>query len=102
MPQEKSPWGKPHAYPVSLASGEPYLVRLFLFGFGLSELGKEKYRGFYQQSLWPETLHTLVQRSRDELLEDLAALVPLIEHLGGQSAIEDFFYALRDVTTWWP
>jgi hypothetical protein len=32
--------GKPRAYPVSLASGKPHLVRLFLFGFGLSELGK--------------------------------------------------------------
>jgi len=29
----------PRAYPVSFASGEPHLVRLSLFGFGLSELG---------------------------------------------------------------
>ena len=39
MHEGKSPLGKPRAYPVSLASGEPYLVRLSLFGFGLSELG---------------------------------------------------------------
>jgi len=31
--------GKPRADPVSLASGKPHLVRLSLFGFGLSELG---------------------------------------------------------------
>jgi len=42
--QEKSPPGKPCAYPVSLASGKPYLVRLSLFGFGLSEVGCSKYR----------------------------------------------------------
>ena len=39
MPEEKSPLGKPRADPVSLASGKPHLVRLSLFGFGLSELG---------------------------------------------------------------
>jgi fluoroacetyl-CoA thioesterase len=39
MHEEKSPLGKPRAYPVSLASGEPHLVRLSLFGFGLSKLG---------------------------------------------------------------
>ena len=41
MHEGKSPLGKPRAYPVSLASGEPHLVRLSLFGFGLSELGIE-------------------------------------------------------------
>lgn len=39
MHEGKSPLGKPRAYPVSLASGKPHLVRLSLFGFGLSELG---------------------------------------------------------------
>ena len=39
MPEGKSPLGKPRADPVSLASGKPHLVRLSLFGFGLSELG---------------------------------------------------------------
>ena len=41
MHEGKSPLGKPRAYPVSLASGKPHLVRLSLFGFGLSELGME-------------------------------------------------------------
>jgi len=40
MPEGKSPLGKPRADPVSLASGKPHLVRLSLFGFGLSELGR--------------------------------------------------------------
>ena len=31
--------GQPRAYPVSLASGKPHLVRLSLFGSGLSGLG---------------------------------------------------------------
>ena len=35
--------GKPRAYPVSLASGKPHLVRLSLFGSGLSGLGKEEF-----------------------------------------------------------
>src|SRR3972149_5556055 len=39
MHEGKSPLGKPRAYPVSLASGEPHLVRLSLFGFGLSQVG---------------------------------------------------------------
>ncbi|HEY4714749.1 MAG TPA: hypothetical protein VIH30_10990, partial [Aquirhabdus sp.] len=34
--------GKRRAYPVSLAFGESHLVRLSLFGFGLSELGYHK------------------------------------------------------------
>jgi hypothetical protein len=63
--------------------------------------GKERFDGF-QRQLWPETLHALAQHTRRELLDDLTALLPLIEHLGGQAAIEGFFYALRDVTTWWP
>jgi hypothetical protein len=67
----------------------------------ISSWGKQRFHGF-QLQLWSETLHALARRPRNELLDDLAALVPLIEHLGGQSAIEDFFYALRDVTTWWP
>jgi len=48
MHEGKSPLGKPRAYPVSLALGEPYLVRLSLFGFGLSELGEgEKEQAVY-------------------------------------------------------
>jgi len=36
------------------------------------------------------------------LIESFIALAPLIEHLGGKTAIEDSFYAMWDVTTWWP
>jgi hypothetical protein len=63
---------------------------------------KSQFSGFQGALLWTETLHELAQRSRGELLDDLAVLLPLVEHLGGQAAIEEFFYAIRDVTTWWP
>ncbi len=56
----------------------------------------------FKTSMWKDALHSLARHPRKDLLGDLAALAPLIEHLGGQSAMEEFFYALRDVTTWWP
>jgi len=56
----------------------------------------------FQVGLWTEKLHTSARNIRFVLLDDLIALLPLIEHLGGKSAIEDFFYALHDIMTWWP
>jgi hypothetical protein len=44
MHEGKSPLGKLRAYPVSLASGKPHLVRLSLFSFGLSELGSNLHK----------------------------------------------------------
>jgi hypothetical protein len=32
----------------------------------------------------------------------LAALAPLVVHLGGREAIAETFRAVRDVTRWWP
>jgi hypothetical protein len=60
-----------------------------------------QFKGIGMQQ-WTRALYVLACNPRQELLDDLAALLPLIEHLGGQAAIEDFYYALRDVTTWWP
>ena len=37
-----------------------------------------------------------------ELLEDLAALAPLIAHLGGRPAVEATALAIRDAAEWWP
>jgi hypothetical protein len=51
--------------------------------------------------LWPETLHTLARYRRAELLYDLSALLPLIEHLGGAGAVQETFLAMRDVARWW-
>lgn len=67
------------------------------------QLWKEsRFNGFQVQLLWPETLHDLADRPRSELLDDLTALLPLIEHLGGQEAVVETYKAVRDVTQWWP
>ncbi len=39
---------------------------------------------------------------RDQLLNYLTSLLPLIQHFGAQSAIGETLFALRDVTRWWP
>ncbi len=52
--------------------------------------------------LWPETLHALARHRRAKLLDDLTALLPLIEHLGGGEAVQETFLAMRDVARWWP
>ena len=54
------------------------------------------------QVLWPETLRALARHRRAELLDDLNALLPLIEHLGGAEAVQETFLAMRDVARWWP
>lgn len=59
------------------------------------------FKGF-EHGLWNQGLHALARHPRDELLEDLTTLLPLIRHLGGQAAVGEMFYALRDVTRWWP
>ena len=51
--------------------------------------------------LWNQGLHELAYQPRSKLLDDLAALLHLIKHLGGQAAVNEMFYSLRDVTKWW-
>jgi hypothetical protein len=63
---------------------------------------RESHFNGFRASMWTDNLHFAARYPRSELLGELSTLQPLIEHLGGQSAIEEFFYALRDVTTWWP
>lgn len=63
------------------------------------ELG---FRDFPNWTIWIDILRALASNPRNEILNDLSELTPLIDHLGGQSVIEDFYYALRDVTHWWP
>jgi hypothetical protein len=53
-------------------------------------------------SLWTETLHFISRRSRENLLTDLAALIPVIFCLGGQVALEQMAYTILDVYKWWP
>jgi hypothetical protein len=47
-------------------------------------------------------LHALACCRRDALLCELAALAPLIAHLGGTQAVGETLLAVRDVAQWWP
>jgi hypothetical protein len=52
--------------------------------------------------LWCDVLHHHARKPRDELLRDLAAMAPLILHLGGQRAMDEAFEAMLEVMEWWP
>ena len=47
-------------------------------------------------------IRLFARHRRAELLHDLTALLPLIEHLGGGEAVQETFLAMRDVAKWWP
>lgn len=53
------------------------------------------------QKVCSQTLHILAGYPRSELLNGLAALAPLIIHLGGTAAIEETINAISDVSRWW-
>jgi hypothetical protein len=55
----------------------------------------------FERAQWAQGLHGLARHPRKELLDDLTVLLPLIKHLGGQQAVGEMFYALRDVGQWW-
>jgi hypothetical protein len=52
------------------------------------------------RDVWRKTLHALARHRRPELLNDLAALAPLIVHVGGTAALAETFRAVRDVSRW--
>jgi hypothetical protein len=52
--------------------------------------------------VWRETLHTLATRTRQDLLEGLGAMAPVIFALGGADAVDETFRAIADVGRWWP
>ena len=52
--------------------------------------------------LWVETLKRLCARSREDLLQDLGALSPVIARLGGANAVIEVAHAIDDVGRWWP
>jgi hypothetical protein len=54
------------------------------------------------RKFWPNALRILARRHRGEFLLDLAALAPLIEHLGGEATLRETYFAVRDATQWWP
>ena len=47
-------------------------------------------------------LRQFTESSREELLEAIGVLEPVIYSLGGGAAVEETFQALRDVGQWWP
>jgi hypothetical protein len=47
-------------------------------------------------------LRQFTESSREELLEAIGVLEPVICSLGGGAAVEETFQALRDVGQWWP
>ena len=51
--------------------------------------------------LWREALHILAGSKRQELLQDLGELAPVIEALGGREAVEEAAQAVQDVGRWW-
>ena len=51
---------------------------------------------------WFAALHGITCNRRDQLLQDVGALAPLIVHLGGMDAIVKTFRAICDVSRWWP
>jgi hypothetical protein len=53
-------------------------------------------------ALWRKTLSILAYRTRQDLLLDLCALVPVISVLGGVEAIAEISRAIMEVGQWWP
>ena len=52
--------------------------------------------------LWSTSLPILAARTRNELLQDLLACVPILIKLGGSTAASQTYQAIRDIGTWWP
>ena len=53
-------------------------------------------------TLWQPVLRTLSTRTRQDLLGDLRALLPVLERLGGTPALVQTFQAVREVGQRWP
>jgi hypothetical protein len=52
--------------------------------------------------LWREMLSGLASRTREDLFENVAILLPLLVVLGGPPAVAEVFSTVQDVCTWWP
>src|SRR5207245_1806188 len=53
-------------------------------------------------AVWTHALHLLSNRTRHDLLSDLAVLLPVIPQLGGGQALEQATVALADIVARWP
>ncbi len=52
--------------------------------------------------LWHKALYLLAPGTRPNLLSDIHHLVPMIQALGGQEAVDDTARAIVDIGRWWP
>ena len=52
--------------------------------------------------LWSKTIRLSATRTREGLLWDLCALVPVLAALDGTEATAETFHAIQDVGRWWP
>ncbi|MBD2255516.1 NB-ARC domain-containing protein [Nostoc parmelioides] len=52
--------------------------------------------------IWSDTLHQCSVRTRNDLLQDIEALAPVIFALGGQTAVAEVVSAILDIARWWP
>jgi hypothetical protein len=52
--------------------------------------------------LWQQALSSLAAHTRQELVEHLRALAPVLAELGGPAALDEAASALKDVGRWWP
>ncbi|MFZ1550264.1 MAG: hypothetical protein WAV53_02565 [Anaerolineae bacterium] len=53
-------------------------------------------------NLWAKQMRQLAEASRARLLDAFPGMLPDIERLGGQSAIEEVYWAIEKVGKWWP
>lgn len=55
-----------------------------------------------RRELWQAALPLLAAQRREELLDNLADLFPLVQALGGEAALAEVFCSIQDVGRWWP
>lgn len=52
--------------------------------------------------IWTSLLHSLSSSSRRTVLENTDILLPILHHLGKETAVVEAFCAVQDVGRWWP
>jgi hypothetical protein len=62
----------------------------------------KKLPGQQSYSLWITMLREGAEQHRQGLLAELRCLLPIIESLGGETALMETFCAIEDVGKWWP
>ena len=61
-------------------------------------LTKEENEFYWHQ----KALHTLAQRTRQDLLSIFQSLLPILLFYGDKNTIEEVSAAVNDVAEWWP